>query len=365
MRLAMIDRNTGSPANSFAPAGAWDGERELEFSPLSSESVVPGRVIAANRNIFLIKTAHGLVQGIATGRLLHELNNKTYPVVGDWTAVDVRGTQAAICHLLSRRSFFSRQTAGKKAEEQVVAANVDFAFIALGLDRDYSLKRLDRYLVQASSGHVQPVVLLTKADLCRDLCGYLARTEYELGSNVKVHAISAIKSYGLSDLDPYLQPGITNLLIGSSGVGKSTLINQLIGEGVAATGAVRERDGRGRCTTTGTRAFAIRDGAWLIDSPGMREVQLWANDANFDRAFSDIQALAANCRFRDCAHQGEPDCAIQAALSQDQLTQERFLNYMKLRYELSQTKEAMQRARRKRSKEIAVLARRYRRIVLE
>jgi ribosome biogenesis GTPase / thiamine phosphate phosphatase len=140
MRLAM-DGNISSSANAFTPAGAWDREREMEFAPLSSEAVVPGRVIAANRNIFLIKTAHGVVQGIAAGRLLHELNEKTYPVVGDWTAVEVRGTQAAICHLLSRRSFFSRQTAGEKAEEQIVAANLDFAFIALGLDRDYNHRR--------------------------------------------------------------------------------------------------------------------------------------------------------------------------------------------------------------------------------
>ncbi len=168
MRLAM-DMNISSPANSFAPAGAWDREREAEFTSLSSEGLVPGRVIAANRNIFHIKTANGSVQGIATGRLLYELNGKTYPAVGDWTAVEPGGTQAAIHHLLPRRSFFSRQTAGKKAEEQIVAANIDFAFIALGLDRDYNLNRLYRYLVQACSGHVQPVVLLTKADICRDL----------------------------------------------------------------------------------------------------------------------------------------------------------------------------------------------------
>jgi ribosome biogenesis GTPase len=322
-------------------------------------------VIAANRSIFLIKTAIGVVQGIAAGRLLHGLKEETYPVAGDWTAVDIRGTHATIRHLLLRRSFFSRQTAGKKAEEQIVAANLDFALIALGLDRDYSLNRLDRYLVQACHGHVQPVVLLTKADLCRDLSGHIARTEYELGGSINVHAISVIRNFGLNDLDPYLKPASTCLLIGSSGVGKLTLINHLTGEEVAATAPVRPSDGRGRCTTTGARAFVTQEGAWLIDSPGMREIQLWANDANFDRTFSDIHALAADCRFRDCSHHGEPGCAVQAALLQGLLTQERFLNYMKLRNELSETKETIMRARKKRSKTIAILAKRHRRIFFE
>jgi ribosome biogenesis GTPase / thiamine phosphate phosphatase len=361
----MMGRDNGSSANAFTPAGAWDREREMEFASLSIETAVPGRVISANRNIFQIETTHGVIQGKAAGKLLHELNGKTYPAVGDWTAVEISGTQAVMHHLLLRRSFFSRQTAGKKSEEQIVAANVDFAFIALGLDRDYNLNRLDRYMVQACSGRVQPVVLLTKADVCRDLPDHIARTEYELGSGVKVHAISVVKGYGLSDLDPYLQPGFTSLLIGSSGVGKSTLINHLVGTDVAATGAVRESDGRGRCTTTGTRAFVIRDGAWLIDSAGLREIQLWADDANLDQAFADIQAFAANCRFRDCAHHGEPGCAVQAALEQGLLTRERFLNYEKLRYELSETKETLQRARKKRAKEIAILCRRYKRSAFE
>jgi ribosome biogenesis GTPase / thiamine phosphate phosphatase len=362
MRLIM-NGNISSATKSVSPAGAWDKEREAEFAALSSENLLPGRVIAANRNIFLVKTADGVVQAVATGRLLHELEGKTYPAVGDWTAVEITGAQAVICHLLSRRSWFSRQTAGKKTEEQIVAANLDFALIALGLDGDYNLNRLDRYLVQSCNGHVQPIVLLTKSDLCSDLPGRLARTEYELSSSVRVHALSAKTGYGMSDLEPYLQPEITCLLIGSSGVGKSTLINRLFGEEVAATGAVRERDGRGCCTTTGARAFITQAGAWLMDSPGLREVQLWVNNADFDRAFSDIHDLAANCRFRNCAHQGEPGCAVQAALSQGSLTQVRFLNYMKLKHEVLETKENRMRARRKRSKEIAIFARQYKRIV--
>jgi ribosome biogenesis GTPase / thiamine phosphate phosphatase len=359
-----MDGNISS-VSLISPAGAWDKERVAEFAALSSETVVPGRVIAANRNSFLVKTPGGVFQAVAAGRLLHELNGKTYPAVGDWTAVEVTGGQAVICHLMSRRSWFSRQTAGKKIEEQVVAANLDFALIALGLDRDYNLKRLDRYLVQTCSGHVQPIVLLTKADLCRDLPGQIARTEFELSSSVQVHALSAKTGYGMSDLEPYLQPEITCLLIGSSGVGKSTLINRILGEEAAATGAVRERDGRGRCTTTGARAFMTQAGGWLIDSPGLREVQLWVNSADFDRAFSDIHALAANCRFRNCAHNGEPGCAVQAALSQESLAQERFLNYRKLKHEVSETKESRMRARKKRSKEIAIGVRQYKRIVPE
>jgi ribosome biogenesis GTPase / thiamine phosphate phosphatase len=364
MRLAM-DHNTTYVAEKFAAAGAWDIEREIEFAPLSSEGVVPGRVFSANRELFQIKTAAGEVEAIVAGRLRQEGDGKSFPVAGDWAAVDIRGTQAVLHYLLSRRSFFSRRAAGGNAEEQIVAANIDYALIALGLDRDFNLNRLDRYLVQARYGNVQPVVVLTKADLCSDVESHLARTEYELGGNIKVHAISVKRDYGLTDLDPYLQPGLTCLLIGSSGVGKSTLINRLVGEGTAATGAVSQGNGRGRCITSCARIFETRAGALLIDSPGIREVQLWANDTSFDSAFEDIVTLAASCKFRDCAHHGEPGCAVREALSQNLLTQERFHNYMKLRHELGETKATMLRAKEQRFKNVAIWARQHRRMSRE
>jgi len=350
---------------AFSKAGAWDGDREQEFARLYSEGLCPGRVMAANRNLFRIKTGQGDVEGTVAGKLLLETNKEAFPTVGDWTAVDVIGAQAVIRHVLSRRSCFSRQTAGRKIEEQVVAANLDYVLIALGLDGDYNLKRLDRYLVQACHGCAQPVVVLTKADLCADVCAYLARTQSELNPNVRVHAISSVTGYGLSEMDPYLQPGTTSLLIGSSGVGKSTFINRILGNNAARTGVVSPGNGRGRCTTTGTQAFETGAGACLIDCAGMREMQLWTNAAHFGRAFEDIQALAARCRFRDCAHKGEPGCAVAAALSEGELTQERFLNYVKLREELGQTKKARLRAKEDRFRKVAILARQQRRMRLK
>jgi len=360
-----MDGISRSERHSFAKAGIWDADREQEFARLGLKGLYPGRVMAANRGLFRIKTERGDVEGTVAGKLLLETNREIFPAVGDWTALDVCGSRAVIRYVLSRRSCFSRQAAGRKIEEQVVASNLDYVLIALGLDGDYNLKRLDRYLVQACHGCAQPVVVLTKADLCVDVCTCLARTQYELNPNVRVHAISSVTGYGLSEMDPYLQPGTTCLLIGSSGVGKSTFINRILGENAARTGVVSPGNGRGRCTTTGTQAFETRAGACLIDSAGMREMQLWANAAHFDQAFDDIQALAARCRFRDCAHQGEPGCAVAAALLQGDLTQERFLNYVKLRTEVGQTKEARLRAKEDRFRKVAILARKQRRMRLK
>lgn len=344
------------------PAGVWDAQRELEFAPLSAPGVVPGRVLAANRELFHIRTAGGETEAVLAGRLRRKLDGKTLPVAGDWAAVDIRGTRAVVQDLLARRSFFSRQAAGKNVAEQIVAANIDYALFALGLDGDFNLNRLDRYLIQARHGKVQPVIVLTKADVCRDVPAYLARTEYELGGDVRVHAVSVHEEYGLADLEPYMQPGCTCILIGSSGVGKSTLINRLLHADAAATGHVSRGNGRGRHTTSCARLYETPAGAWLLDSPGIREMQLWADDASRDRAFSDIASFAAHCRFRDCTHQGEPGCAVQQALLQGALSQERFLSYMKLNHELGETKEAMLRHKRERFKKIAVLSRQYRRM---
>ncbi len=360
-----MDGFSSSGIHSFVCAGVWDADREREFASLCSEGLAPGRVMAANRNIFRIKTEKDEFEAAAAGKLRWEANGEVFPTVGDWVAAEVGNSRAVIRYLLSRRSFFCRQMAGRTVSEQVVAANLDHALIALGLDVDFNLNRLDRYLVQARYGGVKPVVILTKADLCNDVSGYLARTRYELGRDVMVHAISATAGYGLSDLEPYLQPGRTCLLIGSSGVGKSTLINRILGENTAATGAVSRGNGRGRGTTTGTRAFETPAGAWLIDSAGMREMQLWTNDAEFGQAFKDIEALAVRCKFRDCAHQGEPGCAVAAALLAGELTQERFLNYMKLRQEFGQTKEARMRAKNERFRKVAIMAKQMRRTRFE
>lgn len=339
--------------------GAWDEARGKEFAPFAAAGLEPGRVLEAGRNVFRVWTAAGARTAYPAGGI-----RAAEPVVaGDWVAVDTAQTTAVVRGVLGRRSFFSRQAAGREVREQVVAANIDFVLILLGLDRDYNRRRLDRYLVQARRGGVRPVVVLTKADLCRDPVGFVARTEYEL-KGVTVHAISVRSGYGLADLGAWLRPGSSCLLTGSSGVGKSTLVNHLAGEEVAPTGAVRQSDGRGRATTTSTRGF-LTGGAWVFDSPGLREVQLWGSEADIGDAFDDIARLARGCRFGDCGHRGEPGCAVRAALGRGEVSAERLLNYMKLRQELGATRESVQRAKKKRSRAIALLVRNYRKVSRE
>jgi ribosome biogenesis GTPase len=339
--------------------GAWDEARGKEFAPFAAAGMAPGRVLEVNRDVFRVWTAAGALTAYPAGG-----GGGAAPTgAGDWVAVDSAESTAVVRGVLGRRSFFSRQAAGREVREQVLAANVDFALILLGLDRDYNQRRLDRYLVQARRGGVRPVVVLTKADLCRDPVGFVARTEYDL-KGTAVHAISVQSGYGLADLGAFLRPGSSCLLTGSSGVGKSTLVNHLAGEEVAPTGAVRESDGRGRATTTSTRGF-LTGGAWVFDSPGLREVQLWGSDGDIAGAFADIAELARGCRYGDCGHQGEPGCAVRAALERGEVSAERLLNYRKLRQELGSTRESVQRARKKRSRAIALLVRNYRKVSRE
>ena len=343
-------------------AGAWNDEREEEFRPWLAKRLTPGRIAAANRELFRVRTEAGEVEGRVAGRLRRaSLNGEApFPAVGDWVAAATGGGAATIQAVLPRRSFFSRQSAGKSVSEQVFAANLDFLLIAMALDRDFNPNRLDRYLVMARRGKVQPAVILTKADLAADAEAHAARMRCELGEDLPVHAISTAAGSGLAALSRYLEPGVTSLLAGSSGVGKSTLINHLVGKNVAATGAVSAGNGRGRCITASARMHGTITGAFIIDNPGIRELQLWGDEENLDGAFSEIQALAESCRFRDCRHQGEPGCAVEAALSSGELTRQRYLNYVKLKHELCDTAENAAQMKRARFKQIAKARRKMR-----
>jgi ribosome biogenesis GTPase len=259
------------------------------------------------------------------------------PTVGDWVAV--RPGQeglVSIRHVLPRRSKFSRRSAGQRAAEQVVAANVDTVFLMMGLDRDFNPRRLERYLGVAAASGAAPVVLLNKADV-------LAAEEREerlaavavVGHGVPVLVISVREGQGLEELRPYLQPARTAALLGSSGVGKSTLLNRLATTDLQRTGAVGTQDGRGKHTTSHAQLFALPDGALVIDTPGLRELQLWEPEASLEGAFADVQALAAGCRFSDCRHTEEPGCAVRAALAEGRLDPERLASFEKLRAELA------------------------------
>jgi ribosome biogenesis GTPase len=255
--------------------------------------------------------------------------------VGDWVALETRVAEgrATIHAVLPRRSAFVRKAAGAAREVQVLAANIDTAFLVMGLDSDFNPRRLERALVLAWESGATPVVLLNKADLCPDL-GERQRTAEWADPGVPVHALSARRGQGLEALERYLQPGRTVALLGSSGAGKSTIANRLLGEERLRTAEVRPHDQRGRHTTSHRELFALPGGALLIDTPGLRELQLWATEEGLADAFEDVDRLARSCRFRDCRHRGEPGCAVTAAVESGELSEERLRSHHKLAAEL-------------------------------
>jgi ribosome biogenesis GTPase len=243
--------------------------------------------------------------------------------------------QKAIIHeVLPRISIFSRKVTGKKLEEQIIATNINVLFIVQSLDAGFNLRRLERYLVMAHESGAKPVIVLNKADLCKDLPEKLAQVKQIL-PDTPVVALSGLKETGLDQLEPFMQPGTTIAFTGSSGVGKSTIINKLSGTEIQETSAVREIDAKGRHTTTRRELIILSNGAILIDTPGMRELQLWNASEGLEDTFADIAQLSSDCRFSDCTHTVEKSCAIIEAINREELTPERYNSYMKLQKELA------------------------------
>jgi ribosome biogenesis GTPase / thiamine phosphate phosphatase len=287
------------------------------FAPYEPEGLIPGRVSVQERGAVVLFTANGPVQA------------RGHAVTGDWVAFDPdRGAVGAV---LPRRTRFARKEPWL-TEEQVVAANVDTVFLITDCGRDFKPRRLERYLTATWDSGADPVIVLTKSDLADDVWETVAEAE-AVAFGVPVHAVSSVTGEGVDELEPYLAPGRTVALLGSSGVGKSTLANRLLGEELLATGDVRS-DGRGRHTTTHRELVLLPGGALLLDTPGMRELQLWADESALDETFADVAALAGECRFTDCAHGGEPGCAVRAALADGSLPQVRWESYRKLQREL-------------------------------
>jgi ribosome biogenesis GTPase len=312
----------------------WNPRFESTFIPFRDLGLEPARVAREDRDRYLLLTARGERPGELLGRLRHEARSRAdLPAVGDWVAVRDDGALAAIHAVLPRASAFLRRAAGGTTEEQVLAANVDTAFIVCGLDRDLNLRRIERYLAAAWESGATPVVVLNKADLAADPAAVAAEVE-AVAIGVPVVALSALGRSGLARLDAWLAPGATVALLGSSGAGKSTLVNALLGEDRVATGPVREDDSRGRHTTTARMLVPLAGGALLLDTPGMRELALWAGEESLDGAFPDIAGLGASCRFRDCAHAGEPGCAVLAAVAAGTLDAGRLESWRKLQREL-------------------------------
>lgn len=293
-----------------------------------------GRVSSQTKDLYRVITGRGEVTAEVSGRFRFAAEGPAdYPAVGDFVLVDRdddEGGHAIIHCLLPRKSVFIRKAAGTAKEEQVVAANVDTVFICLSLDRDGNLRRIERYLGVAWSSGALPVIVLTKADLCDDLSDRLTRIE-RIAIGVDIVVTSSQTDDGWQAVRAYLDWGRTVAFIGSSGVGKSTLINRLVGRDLLATGEIRAGDGRGRHTTTRRELIALPEGGVVIDTPGMRELGL--DGADLARTFADIDDLASRCRFRDCSHSGEPGCAVEQAIGDGRLEPERLASYRKLKKE--------------------------------
>jgi ribosome biogenesis GTPase len=285
-------------------------------------------VASAARDQFLVWTEQGEVEAAVSGHLRH--SSESWPAVGDWVALRENGL--VIEQVLERRTVLSRKQPGRAVQEQVLAANLDVLFVVSGLDHDYNERRIERYLVVARQSGARPVILLTKADLAEDHGRNLAEIVARLRawSGAPVLAVNALSGEGLSGLPNLVGQGETAALIGSSGVGKSTLVNALLGEQRQATRGVRMGDDRGRHTTTARSLFRMPEGWLLIDMPGLREVQLWAAVEQLDAEFDDVRELGKGCRFRDCTHTGEPGCAVEAS----GLDPDRLGNYRKMQREL-------------------------------
>jgi ribosome biogenesis GTPase / thiamine phosphate phosphatase len=308
----------------------WNDEIARAFEDHTEPGLTPGRVAVQHRGAWQVVTEGRELLGELTGRLRHDAGPGELPVVGDWVAL----RDGLIDAVLPRTSKFSRKRPWTEVAEQVLVANVDVAFLVMGLDeRDFNLRRLERYLTTAWEGGATPVIVLNKADLTDDLDGRLAETE-TVAFGVPIHAVSARTGDGVEDLRRHLVGARTAVLLGSSGVGKSSIINRLLGDERFKTADVRS-DGRGRHTTSHRELVPIPGGGVIIDTPGLRELQLWETDEGLDQAFVDVADVIANCRFSDCEHRTEPGCAVKAALADGSLSPERWESYQKLQRELA------------------------------
>ncbi len=340
-----VDGTTAAPVPSAATALAglgWTDREEALFDAHAAAGLRPGRVLVEHRGSYMVQVAESEVSASVSGRFRHEAASaEDFPAVGDWVGMSLSDAESAVIHaVLPRRSRFARSARGDLPGAQVVAANVDVVLVVSALDGDFNLRRLERFLALAWSSGAEPVVALNKADACDDVPGHVLAVE-SVAPGVDIHVLSARDGVGVDGLRTILRPGLTVALLGSSGVGKSTLVNALVGWERQQTAEVRPDDQRGRHTTTVRQLLPIPGGAMLVDSPGMRSVGMWEADEGLGNAFADVDAVAMDCRFSDCAHAREPGCAVQAAIAAGTLPAERLDSRRKLEREL----DAMERRR--------------------
>ena len=310
----------------------WNSYFEAFWRGGDWKNAVPARVIAQQRKFWRVAGELGECRAEASGKLrLAADEGGDWPAVGDWVVVELHGidTTAVIQEVLPRRSKFVRKSPGKRVEEQVIAANVDTALLVSALDGDFNPRRVERYLAQCWESGARPVIVLNKVDACEQARGKVFEMA-RVAMGTAVCVVSARTGQGFSELEEFLGPGQTLVLLGSSGVGKSTITNRLLGETVQEVWPVRESDSRGRHTTTTRELFVLPGGALLMDTPGLREMQLWDAGDGVAQVFADIDSLAAQCRFGDCRHEAEPGCAVLAALEAGTLDAARLENRRKL-----------------------------------
>jgi ribosome biogenesis GTPase / thiamine phosphate phosphatase len=336
-----LDTESGVASSAPAPLPhslviwGWNEHWAAAFAPLAADGRAPARVISQQRGEWLLAGEFGEWSAKLTGRLRHEARMGALPAVGDWVGctTPLGGGPARIDAVLPRKSAFQRRAAGSRVGSQTVAANVDTLFITSSLNADLNPRRLERYVTMARESGAASVLLLTKDDLVEDGAAIVERLSAEL--RIPVVALSSHTGAGVDAIRPWLVRGQTVALVGSSGVGKSTLLNHLAGEILMETGGIREDDGRGRHTTTHRELFRLPDGALMLDTPGVREIGLWDATEALDDTFDEILDLADKCRFRNCGHNQEPGCAVRAAIEAGILDPMRLEAYRRLAEELA------------------------------
>ncbi len=312
-------------------------ETQLNELTINTTNKIPARVILEHKHSYRVITEQGeWLASISGNFAFNSYSRKDYPAVGDFVLVEqMPGEERAIIHhLFERKSKFTRKMAGQEVDEQIVASNVDIVFLAMSLNADFNVRRLERYLIAAWDSGAKPVIVLTKADLCDDVDAYVQEVE-SIAFGVEVIVVSAVTGEGIDVLREMLSEGMTAALLGSSGAGKSTLTNALVENEQMKVSGIREEDAKGRHTTTHRELVLLPTGASLIDTPGMRELQLWDQGDSLSASFSDIEELAENCRFRDCTHKKEPHCAIRTAIDEGTIEEARLRSYFKLQKELA------------------------------
>jgi ribosome biogenesis GTPase / thiamine phosphate phosphatase len=327
--------------DEYLLALGWNSVFQGAFDAIKEPGDIPARVVSESKGSWTLDSVNGESIGTLAGRFYAPNHDETlYPAVGDWVVFrPIMGESKGVIHaVLPRKSKFSRKTAGDKTEEQVVSANVDTVFIVNGLDggRNFNLRRIERYLTLSWSSGAQPVIVLNKSDCCPDLSKFIGDVE-GIAIGVPIFAVSAKTHSGIESLKAFIEKGKTVAFLGSSGVGKSSLINTLLGFDRQKVNDVRQDDLQGHHTTTRRELIRLPDGGNVIDTPGMREIQLWAGMDDIDVAFADISDLSCDCRFKDCSHQGETGCAVITAVDSGLLSSSRLESYLKMKRELSYT----------------------------